>query len=544
MQGLMQDRPLLISSLIEHAAAFHGDTEIVTHSEEGPIRRRNYRQIRERSKQVANALARLGVEFGDRVGTLAWNTDRHLELYFGVSGSGAVLHTVNPRLFPEQIDFIVNHAEDRVLMFDISFAPLVEKLAPVLKSVTHFVALTDREHMPDIDVPNLLCYEELLAAESTDYDWPDFDENTASSMCYTSGTTGNPKGVVYSHRSTVLHSLMAMAPDAANVSASTVALMIVPMFHANAWGMPYAAAIAGAKMVLPGRHMDGESIFTLMRDEEVTFSQGVPTIWLMLFEYLDAHPEADVSALSVKTIGIGGSAPPRSMIRRLEDQFDVEVFQGWGMTETSPLGTANRWLPKHEGMSREARDAVKAKSGRGIWGADLKLVNDDGQRVAHDGEARGHLYVRGPWIASGYYRNDKNVLDDEGYLPTGDIGTIDADGYLQLVDRSKDVIKSGGEWISSIDLEDAAFSHPDVAEVAVIGIAHEKWQERPLMIVTRKPGGSVERDELMAHLAERVVKWWLPEDIVFVEELPHTATGKLLKTKLREEYGDYRVAVS
>ena len=540
MLGLMQDRPLLISSLIEHAAAFHGDTEIVTHSEEGPIRRTNYRNVRDRSKQVANALARLGVEFGDRVGTLAWNSDRHLELYFGVSGSGAVLHTVNPRLFPEQIDFIINHAEDRVLMFDISFAKLVEQLVPALSSVTHFVALTDREHMPDIDVPDLLCYEDLLAAQSTDYDWPDFDERTASSMCYTSGTTGNPKGVVYSHRSTVLHSLMAMAPDAANVSASTVALLVVPMFHANAWGMPYAAAIAGAKIVLPGRHMDGASIFALMRDEKVTFSQGVPTIWMMLFEYLDAHPEADLDALCLDTIGIGGSAPPRSMIRRLEDQLDVEVFQGWCMTETSPLGTANRWLPKHEGMSRDEREAVKAKSGRGIWGVDLKIVDDEGQRVAHDGQARGHLNVRGPWIASGYYRNDKDVLDDEGYLPTGDIATIDADGYLQLVDRSKDVIKSGGEWISSLDLEDAAFSHPDIAEVAVIGIAHAKWQERPLMIVVRKPGGAVERDELMAHLAERVVKWWLPEDIVFVDELPHTATGKLLKTKLRDEYSDYR----
>ncbi|ASK35639.1 long-chain fatty acid--CoA ligase [Alcanivorax sp. N3-2A] len=541
MLGLMQDKPLLISSLIEHAATFHPDTEIVSRTLEGPTQRSNYRQLRGRAKQVANALATLGVSLGDRVGTLAWNTTRHLELYFGVSGSGAVLHTVNPRLFPEQIEYIVNHAEDKVLMFDIAFADLVERLAPSLTSVTHYVVMTDRAHMPDIQVPNLLCYEELVAAESEEYHWPQFDERTASSLCYTSGTTGNPKGVLYSHRSTVLHSLIAMAPDSFSVSARSVLLLVVPMFHANAWGMPYAAAMAGAKLVLPGDNMEGDNLYGLMRDERVTFSQAVPTIWLMLFQYLDDHPELDPADLCIETIGIGGSAPPRAMIRRLEDQLGVEVVQGWGMTETSPLGVANRWLPKHEGLSQTQREDVKTKAGRGVWGVDLKIVDDQGQRLPHDGKQAGHLRIRGPWIASGYYRSEGgDVLDEEGYFPTGDIANIDGDGYMQLVDRAKDVIKSGGEWIPSLDLENAAYSHPGVAEAAVVAIRHEKWQERPLMVVVKRAGAEVDREDLMTHLAGLVVKWWLPDDIVFVDELPHTATGKVLKLRLREQFRDYQ----
>ncbi|WP_101675771.1 long-chain-fatty-acid--CoA ligase [Alloalcanivorax mobilis] len=541
MLGLMQDKPLLISSLIEHAATFHPDTEIVSRTLEGPTQRSNYRQLRGRAKQVANALATLGVSLGDRVGTLAWNTTRHLELYFGVSGSGAVLHTVNPRLFPEQIEYIVNHTEDKVLMFDIAFADLVERLAPSLTSVTHYVVMTDRAHMPDIQVPNLLCYEELVAAESEEYHWPQFDERTASSLCYTSGTTGNPKGVLYSHRSTVLHSLIAMAPDSFSVSARSVLLLVVPMFHANAWGMPYAAAMAGAKLVLPGDNMEGDNLYGLMRDERVTFSQAVPTIWLMLFQYLDDHPELDPADLCIETIGIGGSAPPRAMIRRLEDQLGVEVVQGWGMTETSPLGVANRWLPKHEGLSQTQREDVKTKAGRGVWGVDLKIVDDQGQRLPHDGKQAGHLRIRGPWIASGYYRSEGgDVLDEEGYFPTGDIANIDGDGYMQLVDRAKDVIKSGGEWIPSLDLENAAYSHPGVAEAAVVAIRHEKWQERPLMVVVKRAGAEVDREDLMTHLAGLVVKWWLPDDIVFVDELPHTATGKVLKLRLREQFRDYQ----
>jgi len=540
MHGLMQDRPLLISSLIEHAATFHPHTEIVSRLPEGTVHRTDWLGVRQRARQVANALQALGVQPGERVGTLAWNSYRHLALYYGVSGSGAVLHTVNPRLFPEQIDYIVNHAEDKVLCFDISFAPLVEQLAPRLKSVKAFIAMTDRAHMPAIQVPNLLCFDELLDAQSTDYTWPELDEKSASSLCYTSGTTGNPKGVLYSHRSTLLHTLMELAPDTFGISSAETLMLIVPMFHANAWGAPYAAAMVGARLVLPGPHLDGESVYTLMRDEKVTFSQGVPTVWMMLFQYLDKNPQIDPRQLGVKRIGIGGAAVSRAVLERFEKQFGAEVVQGWGMTETSPIGVISKLLPKHEGMAPDELVKVKLKQGRGVWGVDLKIVDADGQALPWDGVAYGNLMVRGPWIASGYYRGEGgSVLDEEGFFPTGDVATIDADGYLQLVDRAKDVIKSGGEWISSIDVENAAASHPGVAEAAVIGVAHPKWQERPLLLVVKRPGAEVDREAVLAHLATRVAKWWLPDDVLFVESLPHTATGKLLKTKLRELYRDH-----
>lgn len=540
MHGLMQDRPLLISSLIEHAATFHPRTEIVSRLPEGTVHRTDWLGVRQRARQVANALQALGVRPGERVGTLAWNSYRHLALYYGVSGSGAVLHTVNPRLFPEQIDYIVNHAEDKVLCFDISFAPLVEQLAPRLQSVKAFIAMTDRVHMPAIDVPNLLCFDELLDAQSTDYTWPELDERSASSLCYTSGTTGNPKGVLYSHRSTLLHTLMELAPDTFGISSAETLMLIVPMFHANAWGAPYAAAMVGARLVLPGPHLDGESVYTLMRDEKVTFSQGVPTVWMMLFQYLDKNPQIDPRQLGVKRIGIGGAAVSRAVLERFEKQFGAEVVQGWGMTETSPIGVISKLLPKHEGMDPEDLVKVKLKQGRGVWGVDLKIVDADGQALPWDGVAYGNLMVRGPWIASGYYRGEGgSVLDEEGFFPTGDVATIDPDGYLQLVDRAKDVIKSGGEWISSIDVENAAASHPGVAEAAVIGVAHPKWQERPLLLVVKRPGAEVDREALLAHLATRVAKWWLPDDVLFVDSLPHTATGKLLKTKLRELYRDH-----
>ncbi|GLS14815.1 MULTISPECIES: 3-(methylthio)propionyl-CoA ligase [Hydrogenophaga] len=537
MHGLMQDRPLLISSLIEHAATFHPDTEIVSRLPEGTVHRTHWRGVRDLSRQIAQALQALGIRQGDRVGTLAWNSYRHLALYYGVSGSGAVLHTVNPRLFPEQIDYIVNHAEDQVLFFDTTFAPLVQQIAPRLKTVKAFIAMTDRAHMPDIDVPNLLCFEELVAAQSTEYTWPEFDEKNASSLCYTSGTTGNPKGVLYSHRSTLLHTLMELAPDTFGISSAETLLLIVPMFHANAWGAPYAAAMVGAKLVLPGPHLDGESVYNLMRDEKVTFSQGVPTVWMMLFQYLDAHPELPTRSLGVKRVGIGGAAVARGMLERFENDFGAEVVQGWGMTETSPIGVISKLLPKHQGLDKEALMPVKLKQGRGVWGVDLKIVDADGKTLPWDGVAFGHLHVRGPWIASGYFRSEGGaVLDEEGYFPTGDVATIDPDGYLQLVDRAKDVIKSGGEWISSIDLENTTNSHPEVAESAVIGVAHPKWQERPLLIVVRRSGSTVDRDAIMKHLEARIAKWWLPDDVVFVDSLPHTATGKLLKTKLREQY--------
>jgi fatty-acyl-CoA synthase len=538
----MQDRPLLISSLIDHAALNYPEREIVSRTVEGPIQRTNYREIQRRAKQAANAMRTLGVAAGDRVGTLAWNTHRHLELYFGVSGSGAVLHTINPRLFPEQIEYIANHAEDKVLFFDVTFAPLVENLAAKLKTVTAFVAMTDRAHMPQIDVPNLLCYEELVGAQSDQYVWPEFDERSASSLCYTSGTTGNPKGVLYSHRSTVLHSLLASAPDAFDVSADMSVLMVVPMFHANAWGMPYAAAMHGAKMVLAGANADGRIIYELMRDEGITFAQAVPTVWLMLFQYLDQHPEIDPKSLGIKSIMVGGAAAPRAMIERFERDFGVDFVHAWGMTETSPVGAVNKPLPKHAEMSQDDRTRLKLKQGRAVWGVERKIVDDLGRELPHDGKAFGNLYVRGPWIASGYFKGEGGqVLDAQGWFPTGDVATIDPDGYLQLVDRAKDVIKSGGEWISSIDLENAAMTHPAVAEAAVIGVAHPKWGERPLLLAVKRKDKDVTRDELLAFLGERVVKWWIPDDVVFVGELPHTATGKLLKTRLRAEYRDHRL---
>ncbi|WP_264014786.1 long-chain-fatty-acid--CoA ligase [[Mycobacterium] manitobense] len=540
MYGLMQEHPLLISSLIEHAATFHPDTEIVSRLPGGGTHRTDWRGVRADACRVANALAELGVGSGDRVGTLAWNTHRHLALYFGVSGSGAVLHTVNPRLFPEQIEYIVDHAQDRVLLFDVDFAPLVEKLAPRMGSVTTYVALCSGDQLPAVDVPNLLAFDDLLARQPDEFTWPEFDERTASSLCYTSGTTGNPKGVLYSHRSTVLHSLMELAPDTFGLHSGETLMLIVPMFHANAWGAPYAAAMVGAKVVMPGPYLDGKSVYELMRDEGVTFSMGVPTVWLMLLGYLDDHPEIDPASLPLARVGIGGSAVPRAMLERFENDFGVEVVQGWGMTETSPIGVVNKLLPKHAECSGDELVEVKLKQGRGVWGVDLKIVDDDGVPLPWDGTAFGNLRVRGPWIASGYYRGEGgSPLDEEGYFDTGDVATIDPDGFLHLVDRAKDVIKSGGEWISSIDVENAVMDHPGVAEAAIIGVPHPKWQERPLLLVVRRPGHDVDRDSVLAYLSERVAKWWLPDDVVFVPELPHTATGKLLKKALRDDYREH-----
>ena len=545
MLGLMQDRPLLISSLIEHAAACHADTEIVSRLPEGPIRRTTWSRVRDQSKQVANALAQLGIEPADRVATLAWNSDRHLALYYGVSGSGAVMHTVNPRLFAEQIVYIINHAEDRVLFFDVTFAALVAALAPELETVEHFVAMTDREHMPDlpgIPAERLLCFDELVAAQSSDYDWPEFDERSASSLCYTSGTTGNPKGVLYSHRSTVLHAMLSLSRDTFDIHSGATLLLVVPMFHANAWGTPYSAAMVGAKLVLPGPHLDGESVYQLMRDERVTIMQGVPTVWLMLFGYLDQHPEIDPSELVLEWAGIGGSALSQSMLERIERDLGAEGGQGWGMTETSPICVVGRLLPKHAGLSVGEQQKVKLKQGRGVFGVELKIVDEDGHRLPWDGVAFGEVWVRGPWIASGYFKGEGgDKLDNEGFFPTGDIATIDADGYLQLVDRTKDVIKSGGEWVSSIDLENAAMGHPDVAEAAVIAVPHPKWQERPLLLVVAREGKSPSRDDILEHLAGQVAKWWLPDDVVFLDELPHTATGKVLKLELRKQFRDHRL---
>ena len=543
MLGLMQDSPLLISSLIEHANAFHPGVEIVSRTVEGPIHRCTYGDVHGRAKRVARALTALGVARGDRIATLAWNGYRHMELYYGVSGMGAVLHTVNPRLFPEQITYIANHAEDMYLFFDLTFAPMIEKLGQAMKSVKGFVAMTDRAHMPALSVPNLICYEELVAAQDDDYDWPVFDENTASSLCYTSGTTGNPKGVLFSHRSTVLHSFAACAVDCLGISATETLLLVVPMFNVNAWGMPYAGAMAGAKLVMPGPGLDGRNVYELLRDEKVTMALGVPTVWLMLLQYAETAGLDPRRELTLRRVVIGGSAAPRAMSETFEKQFGAFVLHAWGMTEMSPLGTVCNLLPKHQGCTLEQRLDVQAKQGRPLYGVDMRIVDDAGCALPHDGKAFGHLMVRGPWITKGYFKGEGGeILDADGYFDTGDVATIDADGYMQITDRSKDVIKSGGEWISSIDLENAAMAHPGIAEAAVIGVAHPKWQERPLLVVVRKAGKEeVTRDDVLAFLQGRVARWWLPDDVAFVDELPHTATGKLLKTKLRETFCDYRL---
>jgi acyl-CoA synthetase (AMP-forming)/AMP-acid ligase II len=542
MQALMQDRPLLISSLIEHANHYHPRAEIVSRTVEGPIHHCTYGDIYRRSKQVAKALIALGIKPGDRIGTLAWNGYRHMELYYGVSGMGAVLHTINPRLFPEQIDYIVNHAEDQFVFFDLTFAPLVARLAPTMRKVRGFVAMTDRAHLPAIDVPNLLCYEELIGAQDSDYAWPELDENTASSLCYTSGTTGHPKGVLYSHRSTVLHSYGACTVDGLGLASRESALLVVPMFHVNAWGMPYAGAMCGAKLVMPGPALDGKSVYELMRDEKVTLALGVPTVWLMLFNHVDTAGVDPKQDLVLRRVVIGGSAAPRAMSERFETKFGAFVVHAWGMTEMSPLGTVCNLLPKHEGLPMPARLDLQTKQGRPLYGVEMKITDDDGRRLPHDGVAFGHLMVRGPWITAGYFKGEGGeILDADGFFDTGDVATIDADGYMQITDRSKDVIKSGGEWISSIELENAAMGHPAVAEAAVIGVAHAKWQERPLLIVVRKTGQEVTREELLHFLEDKVAKWWLPDDVTFVPELPHTATGKLQKMKLREQFRSYHL---
>lgn len=541
MRGLMMDRPLLISSLIEYAARYHRHSEIVSRTVEGGFHRYGWADCESRAKQVANALRRLGIEFGDRVGTIAWNTYRHLELYFGISGIGAVCHTINPRLFPDQIRYIVNHAEDKLLFVDLTFVPLVEKLAPVLAPVRHFIVMTDKAHMPSTSLPNVLCYEELLAAESPDLVWPEFDEHTAGSLCYTSGTTGNPKGSLYTHRSTVLHSFHCCMADFAAHNSAERMCPVVPMFHANAWGIPYSAAMCGMSLVMPGPALDGASLYELFEKERVTMSAGVPTIWLGLLNHV---AEKGARFNHLKRTLIGGSAVPLAMIQTFENKYGVEVMHGWGMTEMSPIGTIGTLLPHQRSLSKEEQHAIKVKQGRAIYGVDLKVVGPDGSEQPHDGVSRGELLVRGPWIVSGYYNDPKATeaaVTPDGWFRTGDVVTIDAEGFVQIVDRAKDVIKSGGEWISSIDVENAAMGHDDVAEAAVIGLPHPKWGERPLIIIVPKQGRTPAKESILAYLAKHLAKWQLPDDVVFVKEIPHTATGKILKTKLRELYQEHKL---
>ena len=538
MLGLMQQRPLLISSLIDYAATWHGDRQIVSRDLEGRFHRSDYSQVAARAKRVANALDALGVGHGDRVATLAWNSYRHLEVYYGITSSGRVLHTVNPRLFPEQLQYIMHHAEDGFIFFDPVFAPLVEQLAPKLPLVRGWVALCDPEQMPKLEVKNLLCYEELLAAASPDYDWPLFDENSASTLCYTSGTTGNPKGVLYSHRSTILHAFAACSADGLALSARDSFLIVVPLFHANAWSLPFSAAMCGAKLVLPGPRLDPESIYMLLEQEGCTKAGGIPTIWLNFLAWIENNrSKLDLSRLKLKVVLSGGSAPPRATIEKFHDLLGVFLQHAWGMTETSPIVTTGSPLPKHDGATLEQLVDMQVRQGRQVYGVELKVVGRDGQDLPHDGKSVGELKVRGNWVISGYFKGEGGVVvDADGWFGTGDVATIDGDGYVQLTDRLKDVIKSGGEWISSIEIENLVVSHPEVFEAAVIAISHPVWQERPLLLVQPKPGCQPSKQSILDFLSSKIAKWWMPDDVVFVESLPHTATGKLLKTELRERY--------
>jgi fatty-acyl-CoA synthase len=539
MMGQMMQQPLLISSLLVHAERHHGEQEVVSRRVEGDIHRETFRELAARSRRMANALAGLGVKHGDRVATLAWNGYRHMEVYYAVSGSGAVLHTLNPRLHPDQLLYIADHAEDRVLFFDLTFLPLVEAVASRVKTVKTFVAMTDRAHMPkESKVPGLLCYEELIEAASDRFDWPSFDENSASSLCYTSGTTGNPKGALYSHRSTVLHTYAAALPDALNCSARDAILPVVPMFHVNAWGLPYVACMVGAKLVFPGAGLDGKSLYELFEAEKVTISAGVPTVWQGLLSYVEAN-KLKFSTMT-RTV-IGGSACPPAMIRAFNELYGVHVLHAWGMTEMSPLGTACTFKARHLAMTQEERYAVMAKQGRAIYGVDMKIVGDDGKELPWDGEASGELLVRGPWIIDSYFKNEGGDPLVEGWFPTGDVAKIDADGFMQITDRSKDVIKSGGEWIGSIDLENIAMAHPSVAMAACIAAHHPKWDERPLLVVMKKPGAALTRDELLAFFEGKIAKWWTPDDVVFVDAIPLGATGKMQKNKLREQFKDHKL---
>ena len=539
MLGLMQQEPLLISSLIDFAQRHHGDGEIVSRRVEGDIHRYTWRDVAKRAKQVANALDKTNLLFSDRVATLAWNGYRHLELYFGVSGSGRVLHTINPRLHPDQIAWIANHAEDQVLCFDLTFLPIVQAIHMKAPTIKAFVALCDSSRLPkDTGIPNLIAYEDWIGGQPTEYDWPSFDENSASSMCYTSGTTGNPKAALYSHRSTILHAYAAALPDVMALSARDSVLPVVPMFHVNAWGIPYSAALTGCKLVFPGAQMDGKSVYELLESEKVTFAAGVPTVWQMLLGHLKQN---GLRFSTLKRTVIGGSACPPAMIDAFREEYGVDVLHAWGMTEMSPLGTLCTLKNKHLALPPDEQMKIRLKQGRGIFPVDLKIVGAEGEELPWDGKSSGDLYVKGPWIVREYFKGEGGDPLVNGWFPTGDVATIDPEGFMQITDRSKDVIKSGGEWISSIDVENIAVAHPAVAIAACIGVKHPKWDERPIVAVVKKPGADVTRDELLRFYEGKTAKWQIPDDVVFVDAIPLGATGKILKTKLREMLKDYRL---
>jgi fatty-acyl-CoA synthase len=541
MLGLMQDWQLLCHRVLDHAALNHGERPVISRSIEGPLHTTTYTKIRARALQLAQRLERDGIKRGDRVATLAWNTWRHLEAWYGIMGIGAVYHTVNPRLFPDQISWIVNHAEDRMVMVDLTFVPLIERLAEKLTPVERYVVLTDAAHMPATTLRNAVPYEEWIAEVDGDFSWKSFDENTAAGMCYTSGTTGNPKGVLYSHRSNVLHSMIAAQPDAMGVSSRDVILPVVPMFHANCWGLALTTPMVGAALVMPGAKLDGASIYELLDRERITFTAAVPTVWLMLLQYLE---ENDLKLPYLRKVVIGGSACPRAMIQKFQDVYDVEVCHAWGMTEMSPLGTLGSIKPDYAALTGEAKLDVQVKQGHAPFGVDMQIADDEERELPRDGKTFGRLKVRGPAVARAYFKEGGSVLDDEGFFDTGDVATVDRHGYMQITDRSKDVIKSGGEWISSIDLENLAVGHPKVAEAAVIGVRHPKWGERPLLIIVLKEGQSAGKAELLAFLDGKVAKWWMPDDVAFVTEIPHTATGKIQKTALRDRFKDYELPIA
>jgi fatty-acyl-CoA synthase len=537
MLGLMQDWPLLLHRIIDHAATYHGGRRVISRAIEGPIHTTTYADIRARAKKVAQRLARDGIKPGDRVATLAWNTWRHLESWYGIVGTGAVYHTVNPRLFPDQIAWIVNHAEDRVMMTDLTFVPLLEKLSDRLPSIERYVIYTDAAHMPATSLKNAVPYEQWIAEVDGDFAWAQFDENTAAGMCYTSGTTGHPKGVLYSHRSNVLHALAHSSASVLGLSSTDVVLPVVPLFHANGWSLAFAAPISGVTLVLPGMKLDGPSIHELLNAHKVTCTAGVPTVWLALLQHLE---RTGGTLPFLKRVVIGGSACPRAMTQTFQDTYGVKVIHAWGMTEMSPLGSACTLIPEYAGLAGDARLDIQQKQGLPPFTVEMKITDDAGRELPWDGKTFGRLKVRGPAVAKSYFKGDGgNVLDPDGFFDTGDVATMDPHGYMQITDRAKDVIKSGGEWISSIDLENLAIGHPAVAEAAVIGVKHPKWDERPLLVVVLKQGQGATREEILGFMRGKIANWWMPDDVVFVPEIPHTATGKILKTALREQMKDY-----
>jgi fatty-acyl-CoA synthase len=539
MLGLMQDWPLLCHRIIDHAAIFHAERKVISRSVEGPIHETNYAEIRARALKVAQRLEKDGIKNGDRVATMAWNTWRHLETWYGILGVGAIYHTVNPRLFPDQICWIINHAEDRMMFVDLTFLPILEKHAAGLKTVERFVVLTDGAHMPQTSLKNAVAYEDWIAEADGDFTWKEFDENTAAGMCYTSGTTGHPKGVLYSHRSNVLHALMASLPDSKGISSRDTVLPVVPFFHANGWSLAFSTPMVGATLILPGAKMDGASIYELLNTYKVTFTAAVPTVWLMLLQDLE---KTGGKLPYLKRVVIGGSACPRAMTKTFEEQYGVEVVHAWGMTEMSPLGSLCTMKPEYASLSGDARLDIQQKQGHPPFGVEMKITDDAGKDLPWDGRTFGRLKVRGPAVAKAYFKVENDpAFDKDGWFDTGDVATMDKHGYMQITDRAKDVIKSGGEWISSIDLENLAVGHPKVAEAAVIGIVHPKWDERPLLVIVLKKGESATKEDILGFMQGKIAKWWMPDDVVFVDEIPHTATGKIQKITLRQQFKDYRL---